>query len=267
MIMYKVIPKTKWCSLLVVVVLGGIIAVGPAVRAESIDLKADTVLQSMSSYLGGSQAFTFNADIDFEVVATTGQKLQLSSYATAVVQRPAHIYIERKGLVADLALINDGKTLTLHGKNLNIFFQVEGTGTIDDAFSAYEMETGIVAPGADLLFANPYAVLSEGVESSIYIGTTFINGIECHHLAFREAKVDWQLWVQAGDTPLPMKYVITSKWQTAAPQYEIRFRDWNTSPKINDGEFTFLVPEGATRVDVFPLDETGEYTSIEEGQK
>lgn len=267
MIMYKVSPKNKWCSLLVVVVLGGIIAVGPAVRAESIDLKADTVLQSMSSYLGGSQAFTFNADIDFEVVATTGQKLQLSSYATAVVQRPAHIYIERKGLVADLALINDGKTLTLHGKNLNIFFQVEGTGTIDDAFSAYEMETGIVAPGADLLFANPYVVLSEGVESSIYIGTTFINGIECHHLAFREAKVDWQLWVQAGDTPLPMKYVITSKWQTAAPQYEIRFRDWNTSPKINDGEFTFLVPEGATRVDVFPLDETGEYTSIEEGQK
>ncbi len=38
-----------------------------------------------------------------------------------------------------------------------------------------------------------------------------MNGIECHHLAFRAEKVDWQVWVQAGDTPLPMKYLIISK--------------------------------------------------------
>lgn len=265
--MNKVIPISKWCSLLTVVVLGGIIAVRPAVSAESIDPKADTILQAMSSYLSGSKVFSVNADIDFEVVATNGQKLQLSSYATAVVQRPANMHIERKGLVADIALIYDGKTLTLHGRNLNIYSQIDGTGTIDEAFSAYETQTGIVAPGADLLFSDPYSVLSEGVTNSIYVGTTFINGVECHHLAFREEMVDWQLWVQLGDRPLPMKYVITSKWFTASPQYEIRFRNWNTNPQINARDFTFSVPEDATRVDVFPIDQTGEYISIGEAQK
>jgi hypothetical protein len=92
------------------------------------------------------------------------------------------------------------------------------------------METGLNAPGADLLFSDPYAILSAGIESSVYIGIAYVNGIACHHLAFREAKVDWQLWVQTGDEPFPMKYIITSKWVTGAPQYEVRLREWNPNP-------------------------------------
>ena len=199
--------------------------------------------------LAGQKQFSVNADVDFEVIATSGQKLQLSSFATVVMQRPSHVHIDRKGMIADFAFIYDGNTLTMQGKNLNIYTQYEGTGTIDDAIRAYEMETGLAAPGADLLLSDPYTVLSEGVESSIYVGTAYINGVECHHLAFREAKVDWQLWVQTGDTPLPMKYVITSKWQTGAPQYELRFRDWNTNPQIDDAQFTFSAPEGAKKLD------------------
>ena len=56
-----------------------------------------------------------------------------------------------------------------------------------------------------------------------------------------------------------MKYVITSKWHTAAPQYEIRFRDWNTNPQINDEQFTFSAPEGATRLETIPVNEMGEF--------
>ncbi len=262
----KVLSKTQWCSLVIGGALGVTVAVVPTVSAESINPEADRIFQSMSSYLGRTKAFSVNADIDFEVVATSGQKLQISSFGTAVVQRPSNLHVERKGMVADVALIYDGNTFTLHGKNLNIYSQTEGTGTIDDAFLAYEMETGVAAPGADLLFSDPYTVLSEGVESSIYIGIAYVNGVACHHLAFREAKVDWQLWVQAGDTPLPMKYVITSKWVTGAPQYEIRFRDWNTHPKINEKLFSFTPPEGAERVDIIPVDEIGAFTSTEEGR-
>ncbi len=159
--------------------------------------------------------------------------------------------------------IFDGKTLTLHGKNLNVYVQREVSGTIDDAIRAVEMETGLDAPGADLLFADPYAILSSGVVSGVYIGTAYVNGVECHHLAFRENKVDWQLWVKAGDMPLPMKYVITSKWHTGAPQYTVQLRDWNTKPGIKGDRFTFIVPAGARRLETIPVNEMGEL-SIEE---
>ena len=240
-------------------VLAICLAPGPVMSAEGIDPDADKILKTMSSYLGETETFSMNADIDFEVVSRNGQKLQLSSFATAVLKRPAEFHIQRKGIIANAEFIFDGTTLTLYGKNLNVYAQIEVPGTIDDAIRAYELETGIPAPGADLLFDDPYAILSSGVESSAYLGIAYVNGIECHHLAFREAKVDWQLWVKTGDAPLPMKYVITSKWHTAAPQYEIRFRDWNTNPQINDEQFTFSAPEGATRLETIPVNEMGEF--------
>lgn len=238
----------------------------PVSGAEGIDADADEILKSMSAYLGGTKAFSVNADIDLDVVTTAGQKVQLSSYATAVLERPSNFKISRKGVAAAAAFIYDGNTLTLYGKGLNAYAQVEVPGTIDDAIHAYELETGIAAPGADLLFADPYAVLSSGVNSGVNLGTAYVNGVECHHLAFREDKVDWQLWVQAGDKPLPMKYVITSKLQTAAPQYEIRFRDWDTSPNIPAGEFTFSPPEGAKTLSTIVANEMSEIASTEESQ-
>jgi hypothetical protein len=245
-------------SLALVLAIG--LAPGTVMGAEGLDPEADKILKSMSSYLGKTKAFSVNTDIDFEVVSRNGQKLQLSSFATAVLKRPAKFHIQRKGMIADAEFIFDGKTLTMHGKKRNVYARMEVPGTIDDAIRAYELETGIPAPGADLFFSDPYAALSPGIKSSTYLGTAYVNGIKCHHLAFREDKVDWQLWVKAGDSPLPMKYVITTKWHTAAPQYEIRFREWNTKPRINDEQFTFSAPAGAKRLETIPVNKMGELT-------
>ena len=250
-------------SLVFVLAFAICLSPGPVMSAEGIDPEADKILKSMSSYLGETKAFSVNTDIDFEFVTGNGQKLQLSSFATAVLKRPGKFHIQRKGMIADAEFIFDGKTLTLYGKNLNVYAQIEVPGTIDDAIRAYELETGIPAPGADLLFADPFAILSSGVENSAYLGIAHVNGVECHHLAFREAKVDWQLWVKKGNAPLPIKYVITSKWHTAAPQYEVRLRDWNTKPRIKTGQFDFSAPKGARRLETIPVNEMGELT-IEE---
>jgi hypothetical protein len=244
----------------------GIVAAVPATSAEDIDPEADRILRSMSSYLGATTAFSINAEVALEVVNRNGQKLQLMSSETLLVQRPAKFRIHVKGMVADAEFVFDGRALTLYGRRANLYVQRDVVGTIDDAFRAFEAETGLTASGADLLFADPYAVLSEGVLSSAYLGTAYVDGIECHHLAFREDQFDWQLWVQAGDRPLPMRYVITSTWQVAAPQLEVSLRDWNTSPQITGKEFTFPVPEGARRLDAFPAEVLDDLPSRKEGQ-
>lgn len=235
----------------------------PVKSEDSINPDADQILRSMSTYLAETEAFTVNADIDFEIVTQNGQKLQLSSFATLMLQRPNQFYIRRQGVSADAEFILDGETLTIHSKRKNVYAQLDSSGTIDDAIRLFESETGVPAPGADLLFADVYNILSSGVESSAYLGTTYINGIECHHLAFREEEVDWQIWIQVSDTPLPMKYVITSKWVTGAPQYEIRFRDWDTNPQIDEQVFIFSPPEGATRLETIPVNELNEFTEEE----
>jgi hypothetical protein len=170
-------------------------------------------------------------------------------------------------MFADIDMVYDGKTFTLHNKEPNVYFQRKASGTVDDAIRLLQYETGLDAPGADLLFADSYSSLKSGVTRGVYMGTTMFDGVECHYLVFRENDVDWQLWVKVGREPLPMKYVITSRWVTAAPQYTVHFYDWNTKAKINPGQFEFSAPKGARKIDAISFNEIGEMKAEEEGQQ
>ncbi len=236
----------------------------PAMSEQGIDPEADKILKSMSTYLGSLPAFTMAADIDNEIVDLEGQKLQLSSAAAITMQRPGKLHIHRQGAYADVEILFDGDALTLYGKGKNVYMQLKSPGDIDHAIRTVESETGLDAPGADLLLENAYANLTEGVTSGAHLGTAYVHGIECHYLTFRAPKVDWQLWVQTGKTPLPMKYIITTKWVTGAPQYSVRFRDWNVKPKITANQFTFMAPAGAKKIDEIPVNAVGEL--VEGGQ-
>lgn len=245
--------------------LGLALAASQVTAADGIDPEVDKVLRSMSAYLGGLPSFSVNADIGTEVIDLEGQKIQLSSSSSITIQRPNKLHVRRQGTLADAEMIVDGKTLTIHGKERNVYFQTEKPGNIDDVIDAIRTGIGLDAPAADLMYADPYPTLASGVNSSTYLGTAFVNGVESHHLAFREDTVDWQLWVKAGDQPLPMKYIVTTKWMTAAPQYSVRFHDWDTKPQIKAGRFTFSAPEGAKRLTAIAVDHTGE--PIMEGEQ
>ena len=226
-----------------------VFAAGPAMSAEGVDPEADKILRSMSDYLNSLGAFSVNADIDSEIIDLNGQKLQLSSVSSVTVERPGKMYVTKKGMIADAEFIFDGKILTVLGKNLNVYVQYESSGAIDNSIHTLEFETGMDMPGADFLLSDPYNILIDGVKSGAYMGTTYVHGVECHYLTFREDQVDWQIWVKKGEAPLPMKYVITTKWLTGAPQYSLRLWDWNTKPQIEPSRFEFTAPEGARKVE------------------
>jgi hypothetical protein len=255
----------RYASLLTALLL--LFSSSAAADSATIDAETDKVLRSMSSFLGSLSSFSMKVNIENEFVTDGGQKLQLSSFAKVSMERPDNVHITRKGMFADMEMIYDGKTFTLHGKKIDLYIQRKLPGTIDDVIRFAEYETGLSAPGADLLFAEPYSILKSGVTRGEYIGTTTINGIEAHHLAFREENVDWQLWVKVGSEPLPMKYVITSKWITAAPQYAMHFYDWNTRAQFPTGQFEFSAPTGARRIDAISFNEIGELKTVEEAQQ
>ncbi len=232
-----------------------VVGIGSA-SAEQLDPDADEVLRSMSTYLGGLSSFSVEGELDNEIINFAGQKLQYSSSSSIVAQRPDKMYVNRKGLLGNVELIFDGKLVTLYGKKKNKYFQKEAAGTIDDLVGAIDA-IGVDAPGADLLYADAYKGLIDGVISSSYHGIVYVGGVECYYLSFREKDIDWQLWVKTGEKPLPVKYIITTKWMTAAPQYSIRYRNWNTSPKIGKDQFTFSAPKGATKLTAISANELG----------
>jgi hypothetical protein len=85
------------------------------------------------------------------------------------------------------------------------------------------------------------------------VGSSTVGGVEVHHLAFRGSVVDWQIWIEKGDRPLPRKYVITSKWIAGAPQFTAVFSDWNTAAKLDDAQFAFSPPPEAQKIGFISL--------------
>jgi hypothetical protein len=236
------------------------LSAGPA-RAQQIEPEADKVLHAMAAYVGGLTTFTADYDVDHEVVDTKGQKLQYSASGSLAVQRPGKLKVSRKGAFADVEMVFDGKTISILGKRLNVYGQIESPGpTIDEALEELRTATGFDAAGADLLVADAYAALTEDATEGVVVGTGIVGGVECDHLAFRNPRVDWQIWVTRGGQPLPLKYVITTKWVTGAPQYALRLRNWSVAPEIDAVQFTFTAPEGARKLEEVQADAIGELT-------
>jgi len=85
------------------------------------------------------------------------------------------------------------------------------------------------------------------VRGGILVGDSTVNGIPCDHLAFRQANVDWQLWVEKGDRPVPRKVVITTRYEVGDPQFQA-VMTWNLQPKFDKSTFSFTPPKGVVEI-------------------
>jgi hypothetical protein len=84
-------------------------------------------------------------------------------------------------------------------------------------------------------------------------GQDFIGEDLCDHYAFRQGKLDWQVWISAGGKPLPRKLVVTNRADEARPQ-SISLIDWNLKPGFGASAFTFTPPKGSRQAELRPVD-------------
>lgn len=259
------VSNTRMRVLSLNIAVGLAVASWPASAQDAIDPEADKLLAAMSDNLKAQPMLGADYDADHEIVNLEGQKIQYSASGSIALDRAKGFRVTRQGPFADAELIFDGKTISLHGKGMNVYAQLESPGTsVEEAVEELRAATGLDAPGADLLASDPYAVLTDGVTEGSVVGSAFVGGIECDHLAFRTDVVDWQIWISKGDKPFPLKYVITTKWVTGAPEYSLRLTNWK-SDGVDAAQFTFTPPADAKKVERVYADVTGEL-SLEAGE-
>jgi hypothetical protein len=151
----------------------------------------------------------------------------------------------------DRLLVYDGKTITLLDRTKNFYTTIAAPPDIDAALEHAVQAFNLRAPLADLIYTKAYEYLTEGALSGFYVGLNKVQGVPCHHLAFREKDIDWQIWVEDSPTPLPRKFLITDK-KAQGLQFTALFTKWNTAPQFEAGTFTFVAPEKAEKIDILP---------------
>ena len=224
----------------------------PAARAQQGD-DALQILKAMTDYVSSQKIISASYDTDIEVVTNDLQKIQFASSGRMLLSRPDKVRASRVGGYANVEMVFDGKTLTLLGKNLNKYAEIDSPGSVDDLVARLRNKFGMAIPGADIIVSHSYEELTADVLDAKHIGEGVIDGVECNHLAFRDSDVDWQLWIETGSNPIPRKYVITSKAVTGAPQYTLRIKDWKTDVPVAADAFVFKPPANSQKVDLAAL--------------
>lgn len=215
-----------------------------------IEPKAMAALQKMGGFLRTLKTFEVSFKVSKDEVLDSGQKVMVDGTSELTVQTPNRFHFSTKIDEAhrDLQFFFDGKTFTIYGNTNKFYASVAAPATIRELLDLAEERYDIDLPFRDLFLWGTDRADVAAIQSAIYIGPTKINDVPCDHYAFRNVDVDWQLWVQQGETPLPRKLVITTKQEEGQPQY-VSNMNWNLSPKINNKLFSFVPPKDAHKID------------------
>jgi hypothetical protein len=227
-----------------------VVSVATQVRAQpapSIDPDAIAALNRVGTYLRELKAFQIRAAITSEEVLDDGQKVEVDSAADLLVSRPNKMRLEASGDRQNRLFLYDGKTFTLFAPRMKLYATVPAPPTLIELADKLQEKFDIELPLVDMFYWGTERAEVGQIKSAIDLGTSSVEGVTCEQFAFRQPGIDWQLWIQKGDYPLPRKLVISTLDDEARPEYTSVYT-WNLAPSFNDTAFVFDAPKEASQI-------------------
>jgi len=235
-------------------------------QKPTISPAADRILRHMGDYLKAALQLSFQAEITYDDLLPTGQKLQLGATYEVAVRRPDRVYTTYSGDLDERRFWYDGKTATLYDPVLGVYASERAKATIDATVEHLIKVLGFTPPLSDLMTSDPAATLRKNVLFGFVVGPTQVGGVPCHHLAFVERNIDWQIWIEEGTAVVPRKLVITYKELPGAPQFTALLSGWDLATRPPDSLFEAATPPEASRISFLATAKAGTAKTAEGGK-
>jgi len=229
---------------------------------SSIEPEAMAALATMGNYLNTLKSFVVTSEMSMDEVLLTGQKIMVTGTTEYTTRLPDRLRITSKveELGRDKDYYYDGKSFIIYSRPDKYYASFEAPNTIGKLLDLAENRYNVEIPLRDLFFWGTEKARTEDIQAAYFIDVSRVSGTPCKHYAFRQEDVDWQVWIEDDDTPLPRKLVITSKLENGQPQY-ISTMTWNIAPQLAESTFVFTPPAGAHKIEFAVYDDTNEKTN------
>jgi hypothetical protein len=224
-----------------------------AAAVETVDPTAIAALNKMGSYLRSLKAYEVKAKTTQDDVLSTGQKAQFTGTQDLLIRQPNGLRGEVSTGAQHRLWFYDGKNFTLYADGVGYYATVPAPGNLRELADTLNRKFGIEMPLRDLFLWGTDRAPTKGIRSAVDLGPAEVEGTTVQHYAFRQDGVDWQIWVQNGDYPLPRKLVITTTDDDARPDYSAVL-SWNLAPSFNNEAFVFYPPPSAKRIVIARVD-------------
>ena len=222
-------------------------AVAPAPKPE-LEAKAIDLLKATSERLAAARSLSFTAVVTYESPSRIGPALAYTTMSEVVMQRPDKLRVITLGDGPASEFYYDGKTMTAFAPAENLVAVTAAPPTIDATLKAAFDSAAIYFPFSDVVLADPYKALAEGLTVAFYVGQSkVIGGTTTDMVALVNDNVFVQIWIGAEDK-LPRMLRAVFRRDPLRLRHQMELSNWKLDPVVAADTFTSTKFAGAVPI-------------------
>lgn len=219
------------------------LAFQPGLEPRAID-----ILKAASARLSAAKSMSFTAVVSYESPSRLGPPLVYSTKSEVTLQRPDKLKVITLGDGPGSEFYYDGKTMTAFSPQENLVAIADAPPTIDAALEAAYHTGAIYFPFSDVIVADPYKDIADGLKIAFYIGqSSVVGGTTTDMVAYVTGNVFVQIWIGAQDK-LPRRVYAIYLNDRARLRHVLELSNWELDTAIPADAFVPAKTAGATRI-------------------
>jgi len=192
----------------------------------TLEPKAIEVLKAACSRLAAARTMSFTAVVTYESPCLFGTPLAYTTKSEVTLQRPDKLRVITSADGPASEFYYNGKTMTAFAPAENLVAVAEAPPTIDAALKAAYDSAAIYYPFTDVIVADPYKDMSDGLILAFYIGQSkVVGGTTTDMVAYANNEVFVQIWIGAEDK-LPRMLRGVYRSDNAHLRHQLEFSNW-----------------------------------------
>jgi hypothetical protein len=214
----------------------------------TIEPKATELLKAACEKLAAARTMSFSAVVTYESPSRLGPPLAYTTLSEVTMQRPDKLRVITPGDGPASEFYYNGKTMVAFAPAENLVAVAEAPPTIDAALKAAFDKAAIYFPFTDVIVADPYKDLADGMILAFYIGQSkVIGGITTDMVAYANNDVFVQIWIGADDK-LPRMLRAVYAADPAQLRHQLELFDWKLDIDVPADAFASAKAASAKRI-------------------
>lgn len=210
--------------------------------------KAIDILKAAGSRLAAAKSMAFTAVLSYESPSRLGPPLIYTTKSDVTMQRPDKLRVITSGDGPPAEFYYDGKTMVAFAPTENLVAVAEAPPTIDAALKAAYDFAAIYFPFSDVIVADPYKDVADGLKLAFYIGQSrVIGGTTTDMVAYANNAVFVQIWIGAEDK-LPRMLRAVYRDDPSQLRHQMELSNWQLDLAVPAEAFASSSAGTATRV-------------------
>jgi hypothetical protein len=215
------------------------------VAQMGLEPRAIDILKAASARLAAAKTMSFTAIVSYESPSRFGPPLIYSTKSEVTLRRPDKLKVITLGDGPPSEFYYDGKTMMAFAPTENLVAVADAPPTIDATLKAAYDSAAIYFPFDDVIVADPYKDLADGMKVAFYIGQSIVvDGVTTDMVAVITGDVFLQAWIGTEDK-LPRRIYAVYLNDRARLRHVLALSNWKLDGEIPAEAFASVKAAGA----------------------